>query len=237
VWYSSCAVKALCPILVLLLAGCGMTPTEKLRSPLLNQQAAGKADSCVPCAKRDGEEYFSTKVIFMGDSTTHGWINSPWFQEHHFIEYGVGGSNTDNMLARFPSEVIAAKPDVVVILGGANDPHFFDYNEWHSEANLQAMYEMAAAAHIKVIACTIMPVRTSGYSWANPSINRKNDWIRAYGQTHPEVTVLDYWNIMLDPTTGELRADVAIDNVHLWPSGYALLTPVTDEALRAYSIY
>jgi acyl-CoA thioesterase I len=205
--------------------------------------AAAKSD-CHQCAGRDDEAAVfipgrPKKIVFLGDSTTHFWLGSPWFQQYLgqgiFIEKGVGGDKTTGMLARFQTDVIDQHPDVVVILGGANDARFWEYQEWESEARLKQMYDLAEAAGIRVVACTIMPVRGEGFVWANPSINRQNDWIRAYGRDH-NITVLDYWPLVLDPETNALRVDYSYDSVHMNPKGYAAITPVTDVAVRPYWI-
>ncbi len=181
------------------------------------------------------------KIIFFGDSITHGWRwHSPGFAQYLrqgiFIESGVGGNKTADMLARFQADVVALEPDVVVIMGGANDCHSDNITcDANHASNLRQMYEQAAVANIRVVACVIIPVRYPA-QWANAGIQRKNAWIREYVAGHPEITLLDYWPVMLDPATNELYEAYAMDQAHLNDAGYLAITPMTDAALRPYWI-
>ncbi len=246
-------MKVLWLLLALGLAGCGVPLEQRQEETLLQLEPKSASSSssaaghgvCTTCAHQTDDAVTTSgrakKIVFLGDSLTHGWHwHSAWFQQYLrqniFIEKGVGGDKSADMLARFQVDVLDLKPDVVVIMGGANDCHSDNITcDANFASNMRQMFERGAVANIRVVICTIMPVRYPA-QWANTGIQRKNVWIRAYVAGHPDLTLLDYWPVVLDPATNELRASYAMDQVHLNDDGYSAITPLTDVALRSYWI-
>src|ERR1041385_4830901 len=110
-----------------------------------------------PAAKNEA------RVVFMGDSITDSWQNPKFggfFPGKPYVDRGISGQTTPQMLIRFRPDVIALHPKVVVILAGTNDiagntgPMTLE----QIEGNLQSMAELAKANGIRVVLCSVMPV-------------------------------------------------------------------------------
>jgi lysophospholipase L1-like esterase len=192
-----------------------------------------EADLALPPPAR-GE----ARVVFMGDSITQGWkIEGPdgYFPGKPYINRGITGQTTPQMLLRFRQDVIALKPRLVVILAGTNDiagntgPMTLE----ETEANLAAMAELAAFHHIRVVLCSVLPA--FDYDWSAgkapaPKIIALNAWIKSYAAQHGHVYV-DYHSAMKDERNG-LPANLSRDGVHPLPAGYAIMTPLVEAGIR-----
>jgi lysophospholipase L1-like esterase len=178
------------------------------------------------------------RVVFMGDSITQGWkIEGPdgYFPGKPFINRGISGQTTPQMVVRFRQDVIALKPRAVVILGGTNDiagntgPETIEQIEGY----IADMAELAAANHIRVVLCSILPAYD--YPWAPgltpaPKIIAINKWMSAYAADHGHVYV-DYHTAMQDYRDG-LPAPLSKDGVHPLPAGYALMAPLIEAGIE-----
>lgn len=114
------------------------------------------------------------RVVFIGDSIIEGWNAHSFFTENpHYVNRGIGGQTSSQILVRFKANVIDLKPKCVVILVGTNDiaenqiPFTFE----KIQQNFLSMIEIAKAHHLKIILCSILPV--SAYYW-NPKILPEN---------------------------------------------------------------
>jgi lysophospholipase L1-like esterase len=187
--------------------------------------------SCQPCLE-------SPKVVFMGDSITDYWRLEEFFPGKEYVNRGIAGQITPQMLARYQKDVLALHPDVVVILGGTNDiarkggpPNPLSM----TQDAVRAMTEQAQRQGIRVVLCSIPPV--SNYSGTNrtnerpaSAIQELNDWLRAYAcEVH--AAFADYFSVMADER-GMLRADYADDGVHPNRKGYATMAPVIQTAIE-----
>ncbi len=175
------------------------------------------------------------RVVFMGDSITQGWKLDEWFPGKPYINRGISGQTTPQMVLRFHQDVIDIDPKVVVILGGTNDiaGNTGPMTLQETEDNLEAMAEMAAAHGIKVVLCSIMPVYD--YPWRPgltpaPKIDALNAWMRSYAAEKGYVYV-DYHTAMKDEQDG-LPATLSKDGVHPLPAGYALMTPLAEAGIE-----
>jgi len=177
------------------------------------------------------------RVVFMGDSITQGWkIEGPdgYFPGKPYINRGISGQTTPQMLVRFRQDVIDLKPKVVVILAGINDiagntgPMTLE----QTEGNLASMAELATANHIRVVMCSIMPAYdfpwSPGLSPA-PKVVAVNAWMKAYAAQNGYVYV-DYHTPMKDERDG-LPSTLSHDGVHPLPAGYALMTPLVEAGI------
>jgi lysophospholipase L1-like esterase len=178
------------------------------------------------------------RVVFMGDSITEGWhFDGPdgFFPGKPYINRGISGQTTPQMLVRFRQDVIALQPKVVVILAGINDiagntgPMTLE----QTEDNLASMGELAAAHHIRVVICSVTPA--FDFPWRpgmTPAskVVALNAWIKAYAAEHGHVYV-DYHTAMKDSRDG-LPAALSHDGVHPLPAGYAVMKPLVEAGIE-----
>ena len=177
------------------------------------------------------------RVVFMGDSITEEWSNlyPEYFTEKGYINRGIGGQTTPQMLIRFKPDVVDLKPEIVVILAGTND---IAGNTGPSNAkmitdNIFSMAEIAKAYQMKVVLSSILPVYE--YDWAReikdpPStIQAVNDALNQYASDHGLI-YLDYFSSMVDERQS-LNSDYTSDGVHPNESGYILMSSLAEEVL------
>lgn len=180
-------------------------------------------------------------VIYMGDSITDGWIkSSPDFWEGKpYLDRGIGGQTTTQMLVRFRQDVINLNPKVVVILAGINDIAQNNGPITTEEifGNIKSMAILAREAGIKVVLCSVLPANK--FPW-RPSINpvekvaTLNSYIKDYAKKE-KIVYVDYFSKMADEHQG-LPSNLAKDGIHPTPDGYkimeALVEPAVKEALN-----
>jgi lysophospholipase L1-like esterase len=194
-----------------------------------------RADNATVQPPAPGEE----RVVFMGDSITDGWGKrfgkGTFFPGKPYINRGISGQTTPQMLIRFRPDVIALKPKAVVILAGTND---IGGNTGPStlemiEDNLASMTELAQANGIKVVLSSVMPTcdyhQDQSTRRPNSKIIELNKWIKAYAATHHAV-YLDYFTPMLDDQ-GALKKDITEDGLHPNDAGYQLILPIAQKAI------
>ena len=177
------------------------------------------------------------RVVFMGDSITEGWhFDAPvGFSGKPYINRGIGGQTTPQMLVRFRQDVIDLKPKVVVILAGINDvagntgPMTLE----QTEGNLASMAELATAHHIRVVMCSVLPA--FDFPWRPgltpaPKVLALNAWIKAYAAEKGHVYV-DYHAAMKDARDG-LPVSLSADGVHPLAAGYAIMKPLVEAGIE-----
>ena len=189
-----------------------------------------------------------TRVVFMGDSITEGWgmkatATSPgrgeFFPGKPYINRGISGQTTPQMLVRFRQDVIQLKPKVVVLLAGTNDIAENTGKETLEEIgnNIASMSEIARANGIRVVLCSVLPA--SDFHWHKglepaPKIRALNSWMKDYAAKNAFVYV-DYYSPMVN-SEGGLKAELSPDGVHPNKSGYDIMAPLAEsgitEALR-----
>jgi lysophospholipase L1-like esterase len=177
-----------------------------------------------------------TRVIFMGNSITEDWgkFHPAFFSSKSYINRGISGQTTPQMLVRFRSDVINLKPALVVILGGTND---IAGNTGPSTLemiidNIKSMAELAKTNGIKVVLCSVLPVYE--YPWKpgmNPveKIAALNKLIKKYANQH-NLVYLDYYSAMADSHFG-LKTELTYDGVHPNEAGYRIMEPLAEEAI------
>ena len=180
------------------------------------------------------------RVVFFGDSITDFWGRpvGDFFPGKGYINRGISGQTTPQMLVRFRADVIALKPKVVVILAGTND---IAGNTGAStlamiEDNLSSMTELARVHGIRVVIATLLPV--ADYTDAEqttrrppPAILALNAWTRAYA-VREGLVLLDYFPVMVDES-GALKRELTDDGLHPNAQGYAVMAPVAQRAIEA----
>jgi len=176
------------------------------------------------------------RVVFMGNSITEGWgnLDPDFFKGKPYINRGISGQTTPQMLLRFHQDVIALQPKVVVILAGTNDiagntgPTTLE----QIMDNLTAMAELAQSHGIKVVLSSVVPA--FDYPWRpglQPAekIFKLNQMIRSWADQHQCVYV-DYFSAMADERKG-LRAGLGDDGVHPNLAGYRIMEPLVEKAI------
>lgn len=190
-----------------------------------------EANSTVP-ELQDNEN----RIVFMGNSITIGWLNNrpEFFEGKPYINRGISGQTTPQMLIRFRQDVIDLNPKVVTILAGTND---IAGNTGPSTLemimdNIKGMAELAHANGIKVILSSTLPAYD--YPWKpglEPSgkIIALNKMIKEYAETNGHI-YLDYFSAMVDERNG-LPKKYAEDEVHPTVEGYKVMEPLVEAAI------
>jgi lysophospholipase L1-like esterase len=177
------------------------------------------------------------RVVFMGNSITEFWknIHPDFFVGKTYVNRGIGGQTTSQMLLRFRADVINLHPKVVVFLGGTNDiaGNTGDVTLDMIEDNIFSMIELARANDISVVLCSVLPVFE--YPWSpgkQPAekIIELNRALRFYSETHG-ITFVDFHTPMKDERNG-LRLELGEDGVHPNVSGYLIMEPLVEEAIK-----
>jgi lysophospholipase L1-like esterase len=174
------------------------------------------------------------RVVFMGDSITQGWHLEDSFPGKPYVNRGISGQTTPQMVLRFHQDVIALKPKAVIILAGINDiaENTGPMTLEQTEDNLAAMAEMATANQIKVVLCSVLPA--FDFPWhpgmmPAPKVMALNEWMKAYA-AEKRYAYVDYFSAMKDERGG-LPATLSKDGVHPLPAGYAIMAPLAEAAI------
>lgn len=179
-------------------------------------------------------------VVFMGNSITEGWgRNRPeFFAENNFACRGISGQVSAQMLCRFRADAINLRPKAVVILAGTNDiaGNNGPIENEHIAENIVSMAELALAAGIRPILCSVLPA--AKYPWRPEieSVPEKIADLNARLQQYAAergLTWVDYYSAM-DAGDGSMRSEYTKDGVHPTPEGYAVMEGVIRPALAEW---
>lgn len=200
------------------------------------------------------------RVVFMGDSITDLWTLGDYFKDQSYVNRGIGGQTTSQMLVRMYPDVIDLKPAVMVLLAGTNDVarNTGPMTAEMIEENIMAMTELAQHHGIKVILCSVTPI--SDYPFLNQQSGRDpqpppraggrgpvmrtrmtenhppgdilklNAWMKDYASSHDAIYA-DYFTALVDQK-GWLRAGLSADGLHPNGEGYKLMAPLAEAAIR-----
>ncbi|MBW4418182.1 MAG: SGNH/GDSL hydrolase family protein [Myxacorys californica WJT36-NPBG1] len=177
------------------------------------------------------------RVVFFGDSITNFWDLPTYFPSQPYINRGISGQTTPQMLIRFRPDVVALKPRVVVILAGTNDiagntgPMSLD----QIEDNYASIAELAKAHQIRVVFASLLPIHDYGtrkiLAGRPPAkIEALNHWVKGYC-TANNCIHLDYYSHMLDDR-GMLRAELSDDGLHPNAKGYHIMASLAARAIQ-----
>jgi lysophospholipase L1-like esterase len=179
------------------------------------------------------------RVVFFGDSITDGWKIDEWFPGKLYVNRGISGQTTSQMLVRFRQDVIGLQPKAVVILAGTNDiaGNSGPIAAEDIEANLASMAELAQAHNIAVVLSSVTPAHDyteaarDFFATRPPTkIVELNRWLRNYCSQHHFVYV-DYFAAMTNPD-GLLKHELADDGLHPNQAGYAVMSPLAQAAIE-----
>lgn len=177
------------------------------------------------------------RVVFMGNSITVGWSDKApdFFEGKPYINRGISGQTTPQMLLRFRQDVIALQPKAVLILAGTNDiagntgPMTLE----QVLQNLKTMAELARLHGIEPVLCSVLPAQR--FAWRpkkkpDEKIPVLNAMIRNYAASE-DLIFVDYFGAMANSENG-LDADLAQDGVHPTRKGYKLMAPLAEAAIQ-----
>jgi lysophospholipase L1-like esterase len=172
------------------------------------------------------------RVVFMGDSITDGWPLAEAFPGRPYVNRGISGQTTAQMLVRIYPDVVALRPAAMILLAGTNDiaanngPQTLDM----IEQNVMAMVELAQVHHIKVILCALTPISGNQSEHRPPAdILKLNAWLKAYAAKTRSAFV-DYHSAVVD-AQGEFRSGYSDDGLHPNARGYQLMKAAVSKAL------
>ena len=179
------------------------------------------------------------RVVFMGDSITDLWGREvgEFFPGKPWVNRGISGQTTPQMLLRMRPDVIALRPRVVVILAGTNDlaGNTGESSLPEIEGHLTSMAELAHANGIRVVFASLLPVHDAAHpvSATRPhaQIVALNTWIKTYAKHHGLV-YLDYHTAMARPD-GSLERALSDDGLHPNAAGYKVMQPLAQRAVEA----
>jgi lysophospholipase L1-like esterase len=174
------------------------------------------------------------RIVFLGDSITQNWNLADSFPGKPYVNRGISGQTTPQILLRVRQDVTELKPKVVVILAGTNDiaentgPISIDA----IEGNLASMVELAQKNEIRVILASVLPA--AHYAW-RPAIHpiekirSLNQWMKEYA-SDAGVEYLDYYSAMVDQKSG-LKDELGTDGVHPNAAGYAVMARLAEKKI------
>ncbi len=176
------------------------------------------------------------RVVFFGDSITDGWGRSvgEFFPGKPYVNRGISGQTTPQMLLRFQQDVVHLHPAVVVILAGTNDiaGNTGPTTNQMVEDNFASMADIARQNGIKVVLASILPAYA--YRWKPEiqpvqRIRELNAWLKEFCAKQ-KCVYLDYYSSMSDEK-GAMLPGLSSDGVHPTAQGYAVMAPLAEKAI------
>jgi len=180
-----------------------------------------------------------SRIVFFGDSITANWALPEYFPAKPYINRGISGQTTSQMVLRFQQDVVALHPAAVVILAGTNDiaGNAGPISVEDIEANYTSLAQLAAANRIKLIFSSVLPVHNytpqsqENFTTRSPQkILALNQWLRLYSNAHGCI-YLDYFQFMVDPR-GLLQENLAEDGLHPNKAGYKVMSRMAEDAIQ-----
>lgn len=186
------------------------------------------------------------EVVFLGDSIFEYWNNpklSSFFSNTDYVNRGISAQTTPQVLLRLRSDVINLKPKIMVLLAGVNDigANTGPITLEETQGNIASIAELATLHHIKVILCSMLPVSDYHFDGKDPrgpqtvkrpldKICALNQWVKTYAAKNNH-GFIDYFNVLVDEN-GKLNRELSNDDLHPNANGYALMAPLTQEAIK-----
>jgi len=177
------------------------------------------------------------RIIFMGNSITEDWksLSPNFFLDNNYVNRGIGGETSSQMLLRFRSDVINLKPSAVVILAGINDiaENQGPISIPDIARNIFFMSQLASENNIKVILCSVLPAYD--FPW-RPGLNPKdkvislNDLIQKHAQ-EKSFEYVDYFSSMVDERKGLIK-EYGNDEVHPNLEGYRVMESIIQKSIN-----
>jgi lysophospholipase L1-like esterase len=178
------------------------------------------------------------RVVFFGDSITDIWKLDDYFPGKPYVNRGIGGQTTPQMLVRFARDVVDLHPKIVLILAGTNDiaGNTGPMRNEDIEADYASMSDLARAHGIRVIFESVLPVhnyteRSKDFFAQRPQqrILQLNSWLKTYCKDSGDL-YLDYFSAMVD-AQGMMKKDLADDGLHPNAAGFKVMSPMAEAAI------
>jgi lysophospholipase L1-like esterase len=179
------------------------------------------------------------RVVFIGDSITDYWKLDDYFPGKGYINRGIDGQSTPQMLVRFRQDVIDLHPNVLVVLAGTNDIAGVTGHTRNEdiEANYASMAELARLHHIRVVFASLLPANNvssedakESYALRPPErIVALNKWLKDYC-ARTGLVYLDYFSALVDDK-GMLKRELSDDGLHPNAAGYKIMAPLAEKAI------
>jgi lysophospholipase L1-like esterase len=179
------------------------------------------------------------RVVFFGDSITDIWKLDDYFSGKPYINRGIGGQTTPQMLVRYRQDVIDLQPKVVVVLAGTNDiaGNTGPMRNEDIEANYASMAELARLHGIRMVFASLLPVhdyteKAKDFFAQRPRerILALNQWLKGYCQGSGDL-YLDYFSAMVDDK-GMMKKDLSDDGLHPNAAGFKVMAPLAESAIQ-----
>jgi lysophospholipase L1-like esterase len=179
------------------------------------------------------------RVVFFGDSITDIWKLDESFPGKHYINRGIGGQTTPQMLVRFRPDVIDLKPAVVVVLAGTNDiaGNTGDETLEQIEGDYSTMAELAKANGIRMVFSSVTPINDYNpqamrffLQRSTEKILELNEWLKKYCADNGLV-YLDYFSALVDEH-GMMKVNLSRDGLHPNEAGFAVMAPLAEAAIE-----
>jgi len=208
--------------------------TAKMLEDFGEQYLYAPLNAALP-APQPGEN----RVVFLGDSITDRWNLAKFFPGKPYINRGIGGQITTQLIVRFHADVVALHPKAVVILAGVNDVQgvFQVETEQQIETNYLTLAELAQANGIIPVFTKITPLNNYTPNAGTvlqdrhaDELARLNAWLEAFC-TQRRYTLIDYGPSLRDDR-GLMRADFTTDGIHPTDAAYAVMAPVAETAIE-----
>jgi acyl-CoA thioesterase I len=180
-----------------------------------------------------------SRVVFLGDSITDYWKLPDYFPGKPYINRGIDGQTTPEMLLRFRQDVINLHPKVLVVLAGTNDLAGVTGRTSNEdiEANYASMAELARAHGIRVVFASVLPVHNYTHDAEESFALRPRDrilalnkWLKDYC-TKNRYAYLDYFSALADER-GMLKRDLSDDGLHPTDAGYKIMASLAEKAIQ-----
>lgn len=214
---------------------CLASAAQNLANQLLDWNQLGRYHADNEKLKKEPAD--PQRVVFMGDSITDGWRLAQYFPNKPYVNRGISGQTTSQMLVRMFEDVINLKPAAMLIYAGTNDiaRNTGMQTAEMIEENFQAMTELAQQHGIKVILCSITPIADYGprkMSDGRPpaDILKINSWLKEYAAKTNSIYA-DYFTAVADDK-GMLKEGISRDGLHPNDKGYELMAPVASAAIQ-----
>ena len=209
--------------------------TAKMLEDFGEQYLYAPLNAALP-APKPGED----RVVFLGDSITDRWNLAKFFPGKPYVNRGIGGQITTQMIVRFHADVAALHPKAVVILAGVNDVQgvFQIESEQQIETNYLTLAQLAEANGVIPIFSKITPLNNYTPNAGTvlqdrhaDELARLNTWLEGFcaGRGY---TLIDYGSTLRD-AKGLMRADYTTDGIHPTDSAYAVMAPVAEKAIES----
>jgi lysophospholipase L1-like esterase len=177
------------------------------------------------------------RVVFLGNSIFEGWLElrPEFFAGKPYYDRGISGQTTPQMLLRFYDDVLALKPDVMVLKAGINDiaQNTGPYDQQKTLNNIKAIVQLARANHIKVVLCSVLPANIFGW---RPELQPAdlvialNKEIKKFAEEN-KFYYLDLYSAVVDDKKG-MKIEYSEDGVHPTVEGYKVLEPLVEAAIK-----